>query len=185
MITFLPGFLMRSHGLSPSQTGIWLGLITGIAGVIGTLTSGWLADKLGEGDMRWRLRIPALLMGMSVPFLAAAFIVGNKWLAIGLLFFPQMFTVSYLAPMFTGVHLLVPQDMRATASAATLASLTLVGATVGPYAVGFVSDAIRATYGAESLRMAMQLVPAFLAISSAVFFAAARSLPEDALPEHR
>jgi hypothetical protein len=37
-----------------------MGLLGGLAAVVGSLTAGWLSDRLAERDPRWRLRMPML-----------------------------------------------------------------------------------------------------------------------------
>ena len=45
-VIWMPSFLIRSHGLSPSEVGLTLALMTGIIGGIGTFTAGKLTDVL-------------------------------------------------------------------------------------------------------------------------------------------
>ena len=52
MTLWLPAFFVRSHGLSQSETGLTLALMSGIVGGIGTFTAGRLADALAKRDPR-------------------------------------------------------------------------------------------------------------------------------------
>lgn len=177
--TFLPAFVMRSHGLGAAETGLFLGLITGVAGLIGLPLSGWLADRLAARDPGWRLRIPALLMGASAPFLLAA-LLASDWLAtLALLFVPLMLTYAYLGPTFSAMHAIVPPHMRATATSCLLGGLTLFGASLGPLAVGTASDWLGALQGRHALATALLMLPAVLALSAWQFAAAAERLAAD------
>ena len=62
-----PAFLVRSHGMSLQGAGIVMGLVGGIAAALGALTSGWLSDKLGKRDARWRLGVPMLGCLLTLP----------------------------------------------------------------------------------------------------------------------
>lgn len=177
--TFLALSVMNSHGLGPAQTGLWLGLITGISGLLGMPLSGWLADRLSQHDPSWRLRIPALLMGLSAPFLAGALLVENWLVAMALLFVPHMLTYAYLGPTFAAMHAIVPPHMRAMTSSALLCALTLFGASLGPIVVGAVSDALAADWGEHALSMALLLLPVALLLSAWQFAVAARRLKAD------
>lgn len=179
MVTFLPAFLMRSHELSASKVGLLFGLVTGTAGLIGIPLGGWLADWLGRRDVRWRLRLPAIVMGVSGLFMIPALMVQDLTLALLLLFPPQMLAVSYLGPMFSAVHAIVPPEMRATATSALMGCLTLVGAALGPLAVGHVSDILTPAYGRHALAFALEIVPVTLLASSWLFMGAARTLPHE------
>ncbi|MET0240514.1 MAG: MFS transporter [Sphingobium sp.] len=179
MVTFLPAFLMRSHELTASKVGLLFGLVTGIAGLIGIPLGGFLADRLGRGDVRWRLRIPAVVMGLSGLFMIPALIVDDLTLALILIFPPQMLAVAYLGPTFSAVHAIVPPEMRATATSALLGCLTLFGASLGPLIVGYASDLLTPVHGRHALSVAMQLVPATLLIASWFFLMASRTLADD------
>jgi predicted MFS family arabinose efflux permease len=176
MVTFLPAFLMRSHDLSASKVGLLFGLVTGTAGLIGIPMGGWLADWLGRRDVRWRLRLPAIVMGLSGLFMIPALLVEDLTLCLILLFPPQMLAVSYLGPMFSAVHAIVPPEMRATATSALMGCLTLVGAALGPLAVGYVSDLLTPTHGIHALARALLMVPVTLLAASWLFHRASATL---------
>ena len=53
MTLWLPAFFVRSHGLSQTETGMTLALMSGIVGGLGTFSAGRLADYLGKRDPRW------------------------------------------------------------------------------------------------------------------------------------
>lgn len=177
--TFMPAFVMRSHGLSAGETGLWLGLITGVAGLIGMPLSGWLADRLAVRDAGWRLRIPALLMAGSAPFLGAALLADDWIVAMALLFVPLMLTYAYLGPTFSAMHSIVPPRMRATATSCLLGGLTLFGASLGPPLVGTVSDWLTGDHGKHALAIALLMLPVALALSAWQFTIAARHLEGD------
>lgn len=179
MVTFLPAFLMRSHELSASKVGLLFGLVTGIAGLIGIPLGGILADRLSKSDVRWRLRIPAIVMGISGLFMIPALMVEDLTLALILLFPPQMLAVAYLGPTFSAVHAITPPEMRATAVSAMMGCLTLVGAALGPLAVGAISDLLTPVHGPHALAFAMEIVPVMLLAASWFFMTAARTLPYD------
>lgn len=178
MTTFNAPVLMRSHGLSAAETGLWYGLMTGVAGMIGMLATGVLADRLSLKDPSWRLRISAFLMGISAPFLAGAMLADNATLAVLLLIGPQMLTVAYLGPTFAAMHAIVPPHLRAMSTSCLMGALTMLGA-LGPLTVGMLSDWLAPTYGKDSLAMAMLTAPVMLLASSVCFVLAARKMPDD------
>lgn len=50
-----PAFLERVHGLGSDEIGTYLALARGPIGVLGIFTGGFLADRLGRRDERWRV----------------------------------------------------------------------------------------------------------------------------------
>ena len=184
MVTFLPSFIMRSHGWSPIETGLWLGAVTGVSGLLGMPLSGVLADRMGSRDVRWRLWIPASVMLGSAPFAAGAMLVDSGALALAMLFVPLMLTVAYVGPCYSAVHAMVPEHMRALAISCLIGLLTLFGASIGPPLIGALSDALTPEYGRHALAMALLMVlPVMLALSAWQFHMAARRLPEDVYSE--
>ena len=53
MVLWLPAFFVRSHGLSQTEVGFTLALMTGVVGGTGTFLAGKLADVLSAKDQRW------------------------------------------------------------------------------------------------------------------------------------
>ena len=50
-----PSFMIRVHGLSLVDAGLYLGLIGVFGGILGTLLSAILVDRLAQQDARWQL----------------------------------------------------------------------------------------------------------------------------------
>jgi sugar phosphate permease len=44
--------------MPPKDADVVMGLLGGMAAVVGSLTAGWLSDRLAERDPRGRLRVP-------------------------------------------------------------------------------------------------------------------------------
>ena len=78
----------------------------------------------------------------------------SLWLAWPLLLIPNALNILWLGPVITAVQHLVPQRMRATASASFLLINNLIGLGVGPLSDRSPLDALKQTYGGEALRYA-------------------------------
>ena len=179
MNVFGSAFLMRVHGLTATQAGLGFGLAFGVGGAIGTFMGGYLGDRLGQRDPRWRQWIPAIGQFLSIPTALGAWLCADPLLSIILLTFTYMFGLLYFACSFATGQMLVPERMRATASAVLLFCLTLVGSSIGPIVVGRVSDLLEPTYGDLSLRYAMSLMAITIAWSGWHYHRAAIALPGD------
>ena len=178
-VLWMPSFLMRSHGLSPTEVGLTLALMTGIVGGLGTFTAGKLVDVLAKRDERWRCWLVAAAKGGYVPFLALVFVVDDFWTFLAVYLVPAFFGGFFLAPTFALVQGLVNVRMRALASSITLFILNIIGLGFGPQLVGILSDLFAADYGQESLRVALFFL-AFLNLwCAAHYFLAARTLKTD------
>ena len=178
-IGWLPAFLMRSHALSISHTGVVLALLLGVVGGAGTLLSGLLADHLGKRDAAWRLRIVAIAFLIAAPFWTLLLLEDRTVPMIFLLLLPSFVLGFHLGPAFAMVQSLVAPNMRALAASLLLFVGNLVGLGVGPLTVGLLSDAGAPAFGAESLRMALFIIPPLYLWSAYHFNAAARTIAAD------
>ena len=123
--------------------------------------------------------MPALGLLLSAPVSYVAFTspdLTTAWICLTLTYF---FGLLYYAPSFACVQSLVPDGVRATAAGVLLFCLTLIGASVGPWFVGIVSDQLAPRYGALSIRYAMSLLPLTMLWSALHFYLAAKALPAD------
>lgn len=162
-----PAYLMRTFGLTPATSGVWLGVIAIVAGGGGVMASGWLMDWMtrnGHSDAPFRTGIvgatgaviPAILLPMA-PTLP----IGAALLAVTLFF------ASFPMPPSTAVmQIAAPQRMRSRVSALFLCSNSLIGLTVGSLLVGFLNDRFFPT--AAGVGVSLGLVTAFASLLAAM-----------------
>lgn len=176
---FMPSFLMRNHGLSLSEVGVILGLISGLSGATGTFLGGFLADRLGVRDMRWYIWIP-MLGALSAMIPAYYTLLGdNTTLIIAAMIPSQILGALYLGPCIATCHNLVSPGMRAMASAILYFVLNIIGLGLGPLTVGILSDTFADTYGENNLRYAMACTLTISLVGIFFLWMGARSLKRD------
>ena len=161
-----PSILIRSFGLKLVPTANFLASLIFIGGCAGVFAGGWLADRLGRMDRGWYARLPAIAWLITAPTFVAGFFAPNLWLAWILLLIPNALNILWLAPVTTAVQHLVPRPMRATASATFLLINNLVGLGVGPLLIGRLSEALKTTYGVDSLRNAAVACTSFYLLAA-------------------
>jgi MFS family permease len=177
---WVPSILMRSFGMNIIGAGQFMGSLLLVGGTMGVVLGGVLADKLGTADRRWYAYLPALAWLITGPFyLAGLLSPSSLTLAWLLLLLPNALNILWLGPVNTAVQNLVERPMRATAAACFLFINNLVGLGVGPLLIGALSEALRSTYGAESLRYAAIGVLGFYLLAALLMWLAARRLPAD------
>jgi MFS family permease len=176
LLTWTPTVFERSFGLGLVERGQFVASLLLIGGSVGLFAGGWLADRLGASDRAWYARLPAIAWLITAPTLAAGLMAPSLWLAWPLLLIPNALNILWLGPVTTAVQHLVPRSMRATASASFLLINNLIGLGVGPLLIGRLSDALKATYGVESLRYAAVACSAFYWIAALLMFLAAKPL---------
>ena len=114
--------------------------------------------------------LPLYVLSLSMPVGAAAFMVLAVASALG--------SVWY-GPVWATAQNLVAPGMRAMASAVLLFVINIIGLGIGPFAIGALSDFLRASYGADALRIAILLIAALVIPAAAFFYAASRRLHKD------
>lgn len=170
---FAPAFLMRVHGMTLRDVGIYFGPAQGLAGVLSLLAVGALADRLSRRDPRSLPWLVTLLLVVLAPFTVAAFIVPDGRMAVALLTIAGISVTIHLAPTVAAVHRLAEPHQRATASAILLMVGSILGG-LGPLLTGLISDALASHLGAAALARGLLVVPATL-VGAAVLFGLAAS----------
>jgi len=171
-----PSVVIRSFGLDLISTANFLASILLIGGCAGVFAGGWLADRLGHADRGWYAKLPAFAWLVSAPAWALGLMAPNLWIAWPLLLVGNALNILWLGPVTTAVQHLVPQPMRATASASFLLINNLIGLGVGPLLIGHVSDLLKTSYGVESLRYAAVGATAFYLLAAALMLIAIKHL---------
>ncbi len=173
-------YFQRTHGLTPGETGLWLGAGAGVAAIAGTWLGGWLADRYGQADRRHILTAPAFGMIIAAPILFAGYAVDNWILSLILLIIPALLNSLYYGPLYSSVQGLVTPQARAMASAVLLFAQNLIGLGLGPLFFGMLSDYFKPVAGEESVRWVLYAA-AWLGIVPALFFWRASLRLEDEL----
>ncbi|MDG4666966.1 MFS transporter [Mycobacterium sp. 236(2023)] len=172
--TFAPAFLMRARGMSLGDVGIQYGIASGVAGILGLLVVGKVADRLSSVDPRWLLWLVALMTAVLIPFSTLAFIVESPVLAVVFIALSYVVGTAYMAPSIAAIQRLVPAEQRATASAIFLFFSAILGS-VGPFVTGVISDALKADLGTVSLgRALLCVVPVMHLVAIACYLLASR-----------
>jgi predicted MFS family arabinose efflux permease len=176
---FFPTFLARSHGMTITQVGFAVALITGVGGGLATYFSGYLADRLSRRDVRWNLYIPAVAALIQLPLAPICFLTDNTTVAL-LAAVPILgLTAAFIGPVIATIQRLVSLRMRATSIAVLILIDNIVGLGLGPQFVGLASDWLRPNFGEDSLRVAMLAAMIGSAISFVGFMLAARRIREE------
>ncbi len=175
-VTFNFTFLTRVHGLSGSSAGLVIGFLTGVFGVLGTYTGGWLGDRWGVRDARWYVWWLAIGAVVSIPFSLVAYLAPVASLAIAALAASTVGSYMYAGAAHFVAQSLAKPRMRAMTAAIMLFSMNLIGYGLGPPIAGLVSDALG---GDQALRYSLALMNAVLLWSCVHYMLCARTYRDD------
>jgi predicted MFS family arabinose efflux permease len=169
-------YFQRTHKLSVGETSLWVGVILGIAGIIGTWAGGWAADRWGKHDRRHMLTLPAVAMVLAAPILFMGYAADDWRVAIALLILPTIANSAYYGPAYGAAQVLARPDTRAMASAWMVFGQNLIGLGLGPLLFGALSQWLKGEYGAESVRMVLYVAAWAGLLPALLFWLGARAL---------
>lgn len=155
MTPWYSAFLMRSHGMSTGEAGVWLGVIFGLGGFAGAVLGGYIAGRWFADNERGQMRLSAMTIGSLVAWFAAFLLLPRKTEAL-ITLIPLIVTFAiFIGPTYALLQRLVVPEMRATSLAVSQLLASIIGIGMGPLIVGMLSDFLRRSLGADSLRYAM------------------------------
>lgn len=180
-IVWTPTFYGRVHGMSLSQVGLWLGLVSGVGGALGALGGGLASDRFGRGDKRWYAWVAAIVALLAAPACVVAYRLTDSPRTSLAAYFGFILVVgAYNGPLHAMNQFLAKPRMRSTSVAIQLLIVNLVGGVIGPWVVGRASDVLRPEYGEAGIRHAMWVTIGISAtLASAFYYATSLGLRRD------
>ncbi len=163
LMTWLPTFFHRVHGIPQDQAGVKAGAVMLLA-LVGAPLGGFLADRWFKTRVNARLVFSAItaLISAVLLFLALMFFSGNMQYVILLVM--GLSIVSFVPAAAAVTQDVVHPGLRAISYAFCVVIQNLLGSSTGPIVVGSLSD----SYG---IHTALMVLPAFMVVASVLFFA--------------
>jgi MFS family permease len=183
---FVPAFLTRYHGVPVGAAGLWSGIGSGIAGILGATAVGIWGDRISERWPGGRLSLAATAAALAVAPLTVSlgFGRGSGLAAVCLAMAGYALLQTYYGLVYAALHDVVATEARATAMSVYLLVTYLCGAAFGPLLTGRLSDtfarsAAAAGMAAETakaigLHRAMYAIPALSAVLAVVLWIGGR-----------
>lgn len=167
MLAWGPAMLIRIHDMGSAQVGIGLGVAVGSALVIGNLMGGFLADWAGKKDPRYYLWIAGGGPVAAAPFLVSFALLNQPVLIFTCAFFGQMLLTFHIAPSYAMGQTIAPPSIRAMASVIMGLASIVVGAGMGPFVIGGLTDIFSIFAGEQAVRYSLA-VACFCSVLAAI-----------------
>ena len=164
-----PVFLHRVRHLTSGVIGTYQGTLMGVFGLGGVLLGGFLAERLGKRDVRWRVWVPAVGSVLSCPMNLLFLFVPSLPVSLVCWAAALVCTAVYIGPIFAVYQSVSKVRMRAFATATFLFCGNLIGLGLGSLLIGMLSDALTKRYGIAAIRYSM-IFPSLIALVAGVFF---------------
>lgn len=168
-ITWYVEMIIRNFGAEASEVGPSFGWIFIVAGSLGALSGGLLAERMGRRHVDANLRVVILaallwiVPGVIGPLMPSQQAV--LWAAVPILFLMS----SYFGPAIAALQTSTPNEMRALASALLLFAANLFGLALGPPLVGALTTHVLG--GDATLHIALAGIAAVFAPLAAIIAA--------------
>jgi MFS family permease len=155
-------FFMRNFGLKTGELGVWFAYIA-ILGCLGPVVGGAWCSRYAANNEPLQFRaVTMTVCGLGVLF-PSVYLVHDYHLGLGLVGLSSLVLVIFTGPTWSLMQTLIPKNMLASGITTVLMTCSVIGAGLGPLAVGALSDALQPRFGNESLIYAsLALCPAFL-----------------------
>ena len=179
VLVFVPAFLVRVLKVNMAVVGSTYGGVHVVVALLGTLGGGWLADRLVRRNLAWLLRLPALGLLIAFPFYLVSFVVTDYVVFLVLTSFGGLLLIGAVPSVFVAAHAVCGSERRAMSVAILLFFMVLVGSTLGPLAVGLVSDGLKATRGVSGLADALAWLTLVMLLCAVSFWRGAKHIAQD------
>lgn len=169
-------FYGRVHEMPLTQVAVFLALAFGLGGGLGQFLGGFLSDRLGRGDRRWYMWMPAAASALLIPVSLGTYLLDDTVASMAFGTVQAVLLNVYFAPIVATTQMLVAPQMRAFTSAVLVLIVNILGLSLGPLLTGAISDALQPAYGADSLRYAILLSVGMEVLAALCFFRSAHHL---------
>jgi MFS family permease len=166
---WVPKFLEKFSGLSMANASLWVGAITVVDGIAGTLVGGWIAQRWLRTNYRALYLLSFWSVALTLPCGVLVFFGPHTW-AIPALFAAEFFLFLNTGPLNAAIVNSVSAPVRATAVSINLFCIHCFGDTFSPTIIGAIS--VR-----SNLRFALGSSLIFLVISAAILWFGSRFAP--------
>ena len=196
--SFITPFLMRYHQTDIRDANFVSMIVYGLSGAPGLILGGIAGDAIIKRRPNGRLLLGALAILLSVPFIFLALGRGRgDLLGFGLLMGAGCALMyGYYSTVYSTIQDVIEPSLRGTAMALYFFAMYLLGASLGPYGTGVVSDFFTARaaqsagvvattqqalepFRAAGLHSAMYIIPALGVLLTLVLLAGSRSVAKD------
>ena len=163
LAVWMPYFLQSVRGWSQTSATTTFGIVIVATGLIGTLSGGWIAKRLG-GESHTSMRLCTVCMVVAAPAAAVALTATSDALILIGLAVASTFSFATQGPVNAVIINSVGSSLRAFAIGVSVLLIHLFGDVPSPWIVGEISQAGASAGG--GLARAMTLVPAAMVFSA-------------------
>jgi MFS family permease len=191
--------LQRYHNLDQSKAALISMATYGLSGVPGLLIGGAVADAAMKRSLTGRMRVCgwSILLAVPLVYMAIGRPSGDTTGFLALMGTGCMLMYVYYASVYATIQDVVEPRLRGTAMALYFFAMYVLGASLGPYGVGVLSDhfsleaaqkagiyaesvaAVPEEFRAAGIQTAMYVIPVLALLLSFTLFAGSMTVRKD------
>ena len=162
-----PTFFIRVFGWSKSRTGLVFGVMILVMGLLGMYVGGTLCDRWQrKGITEAPLRVGVISTACAGLFFCLAMAIQTTAWTIPALVPALFFLATPVGSSYAALQLIVPNQLRGQVSAVMIFSINVFGLILGPYLVGFLTDAL----GTQRVGYSLAVIVGLASLISASLF---------------
>ena len=163
-----PAYIIRTYGLTASQTGASFGPVMGVLSLVGTLAGGFIANWLSRRDPRYGFWFLACAFVLSAACRIFALMMGSYAAFLVVIAPATLLLMMYPGPTYATVQSRAPSGIRSFTTGITLFFFHGMGLAAGAFLTGWLSDLLAPALGKASLGWALGI--GTMALLPAAFF---------------
>jgi MFS family permease len=169
---WIPSFLHRVHLLDVARGNTLFGAITVVAGILGTVTGGWLGDRWQKKNGKGYLLISGWGFLLGTPFAVWAILAPSLLSCMSAMFIAEFFLFLNTGPLNTVIINVTDPAVHAMAFAINIFFIHALGDAVSPSVIGWLSDQ-------WDLRSALLITPLAMLLAGIFCFICSRFVVQD------
>ncbi len=179
-LIWAPAFLIRVHGLSLAETGLYYGVAIALATFFAAVIGGPISDRLARKGPAGHLRFCIVSMVLSGPTAVGLALAPSAAWAVAFIFLYGFVSALNNTASMAGALAVVRPQMRGVMTAVVNFVYSLLGAGLGGLIVGLLNDVLEPRYGDQAIRYSLLIMPVASTIAAVSYYLGSRTLDRDA-----
>lgn len=146
---WMPAYMERERGMAGSQAGLIFGAVTAVAGVVGTLSGGWLGEKMDRRREGGGLLVSGMGLLLAAPCMYIAVNLESQMATFAVIGVAQVLVFLNSGPINAAIVNCVQPSFRAFAMGLNVLCIHMLGDAISPTFIGSISDRSNLTTAIE------------------------------------
>jgi len=139
---WMPTYYVRNWNISVAESGFKFGIVTVLAGILGSMSGGFLGDYFKKYTSRGYFIVGYMSFFLSIPFAIFSLFTDNINTSLIFIFLSEFFIFMHSGPYHAAIVEITNVRIRSMAFAMDIFILHAFGDAISPLLIGYISDKI-------------------------------------------